>query len=370
MNKYDHLTTQAVCVDDNNTIWIFANTFNALFKMDSEKGDIQYVTSFFKEPFLMESLYTKAVYYKNRIFFIPCCAESIAVFDIISETTDYIFLEKNILDYNVICYSEGKLLLFPVKNNNWGWKLDMETCRVSRMVLDFKDDEKLLKTKSVVCFYGNAFYDGKSYFAVYGTNKCMTYNIENNQCTMISIEKNGVYAGAFQIGKEIHFLSIDGSYACCYKPQLNKWGKIIPFPCRGKKYSRSYNGEKAYYELLDVGNNTSICIPIDGNDLLWYKDGKQIRSERIKWEKALLDKGALQAYAVLVCIVGKTHLFPYKCLARMEIDDSSVSYYEMNIEKKEFLRIAKEYRNNTSIFCDKEVMAETVMPLDLYLESI
>lgn len=67
---------------DGDRIWFSAQNFNSLFFMDIHTKEAKFVGKFPNEPYSGKRLYASMKLVKKKIYFIPFCAKSIAVYDI------------------------------------------------------------------------------------------------------------------------------------------------------------------------------------------------------------------------------------------------------------------------------------------------
>lgn len=80
MNRY--ITTfDAYC--NNESVWLFAIEYNALFKKELKKNDdMIYLGSFPNEKFFQWRLYSSVVEFENKLYFIPCSANNLGIYDL------------------------------------------------------------------------------------------------------------------------------------------------------------------------------------------------------------------------------------------------------------------------------------------------
>jgi len=76
------LVFEALAEVGENTAYGVTSGFNGLFKINMATGECTYIMMFPKENRLGKRLYTKALHFNNRIYFIPCSAKEIAIYDI------------------------------------------------------------------------------------------------------------------------------------------------------------------------------------------------------------------------------------------------------------------------------------------------
>jgi len=68
--------------------------FNGLFRINMNTGECSYLRMFPNEKAFVKRLHTKALLYENKIYFIPCAADYISVYDIEKDSITEIELQK------------------------------------------------------------------------------------------------------------------------------------------------------------------------------------------------------------------------------------------------------------------------------------
>lgn len=92
----DLLCFEAFVRIDESTAYAASDEFNALFRVDIATGNCTYVRMFPNEKVGGKRLYTTAVLCNSEIYFVPCSADKIAVYNIVSE--DFTMLEVKGVD--------------------------------------------------------------------------------------------------------------------------------------------------------------------------------------------------------------------------------------------------------------------------------
>ncbi len=81
-NQETLLSFEAFVPVGEHEAYASSDIFNGLFRVDMETGNCTYLRSFPGENRNKERLHTKAVFTKNRIYFIPCSADGIDVYEL------------------------------------------------------------------------------------------------------------------------------------------------------------------------------------------------------------------------------------------------------------------------------------------------
>lgn len=111
-------------LDDGKYLWFSAIEYNALFRVDKRNMNIEYVGYFPDEDFFAYRLYTSINEYNGKLFFTPCSAHEIGVYDMKENRFEKINIgiSKNDNNTSDIKYgkkfvsgfiAKGKLILIP-----------------------------------------------------------------------------------------------------------------------------------------------------------------------------------------------------------------------------------------------------------------
>lgn len=88
------LEFEAVARIDNEYAYGSSSKFNGLFRINMNTGECSYLQMFPKEKASARRLHTKAFLYENKIFFIPCTAKNISIYDIEKDNITSIELKE------------------------------------------------------------------------------------------------------------------------------------------------------------------------------------------------------------------------------------------------------------------------------------
>ncbi len=372
-SKYTDLNTQAACVDEKSNIWFVSNQFNALFKLNSRTKEISYITSFFEEIFFTDSLYTQAIYYREKIYFIPCVAERIAVFDISKQSVEYIYLEKEINNYNVAIYGKNMLLLFPVKYMKTCWTLNMDTFELKSFKLDFSGiDKNIFKGRENLCFYGdNAIREDYCiYYMIYDSNIILKYNVLQNECTFIDLHDQISFMAAYAGDNAINLLSTDGNELCVFDGKANN-SKGLTIKTNPEYKDICNDGRlKAYTSIKLLKDGSLLCLPTKGNELKIISKDMQKHSMSIDWENINLKADNSQAYVNVIQDNDAIIFLPYQCTQGMEIINGKICTFSFDISKEIFISVMREYQKEKGNIIGKLVYENETSNLELLLKLL
>ena len=76
------LEFEALAMIDEDTAYASSRQYNALFKVDIHTFDCEYITCFDDEPFEKTSIHSKAIFFEEKVYFIPSSGDSLHIFDV------------------------------------------------------------------------------------------------------------------------------------------------------------------------------------------------------------------------------------------------------------------------------------------------
>lgn len=175
------IKTQCACVDENNTIWVYSDDFNGLFRYNLEKDELIFVNTNPYENSHTAQLYNGAVYYDGNIFFFPIYAKGIAVYNIEKNEFEIIELPQRngIIYYNIERIDEETILLFPIVFSKYAYVLNMKYKTVFVKLLDVESNSMYINNDSLIV--GSAIIDRKAYFALRYTKNIVEYDLDKNK---------------------------------------------------------------------------------------------------------------------------------------------------------------------------------------------
>lgn len=103
------LEFEAIARVDNEYAFGSSSTFNGLFQINMNTGECSYLCLFPDEKIFARRLHAKAFLYKNKVFFVPCAANNISVYDI----------EENHITTIKIKDADNKKYPWYLKNNKF-----------------------------------------------------------------------------------------------------------------------------------------------------------------------------------------------------------------------------------------------------------
>lgn len=339
-DKKIYIQSQTVCEDENGNFWFTSNSFNALFFMDSKTEKIEYVVSFDETENHSDSLYTRAYLWGEKIFFIPCVAEHIAVYDRKKNEVSYINIEKEYIAYNCVKFEENKLLLLPSIYKTYAWILNLEEESLEKINVKAKIDKEILDIYKVKCVLGNGFYKGKSIFVIPETNIVLCFDFTTHEMVAEVIHEVDAFFSTYNCDGRCLITSLDGSKVFSYEDGVNVIKKLAYDTTR---LVIGENKTMAYSRIANVKSIGDIVLPVEGNKICILAKLNASFKE-IAWNniKGLVD-GA-QPFLDVFENNGKLYFFPYQCNTLLIYDYklNNAEYKELYISEETMLKIDKE----------------------------
>lgn len=369
MEKSLILTTQCVSIDENNIAWIFSNDFNALFRLNLETNEQRYVKSFDEEEFYCASLYTDCVRYKNKLAFIPCCAKKLAIFDTESGEVNYIEIrdETYIVYFNTVPIDEQKTLLFPIVYSSKAYMLDLEKEKVEVIPLDYGNYEKQFSCyRDRPLAAGNAFLNNRAYFAVYGTDKYIAFDIYTHKIEIFEQLDNERMFVVTTNEKKLDFLFMGGDAIRRISEDGRDISKISLYAAE-KKDLFSNENFMSYAIVYPISKDEYLGIPF-WNDPLCIATKENYELIYLEWNKINPVKGGVQPFVVTKRCGNDILMFPYQSdtLVKIKLDTREIFYYQLQVSIQDYVHIMYEMH-----ICLKDnLLHESDLSLKMYLKWI
>ena len=344
------ISTQASCVDDDGTIWIFSNDYNALFTYEREK--VNYITTFEEEKFFEEQLYNKAYATKNEIYFFPVIAKNIACFSKNTNSVDYIEIpkrEKNVY-YNIIEKNQNELYLFPVNMGEFAYifylgEKTIEKYRIPWEKLGFNSDAHII---------GDAYLEGCVYLAVVNTNKILKVDLEKIKYEIISINENVFRTHAYK--NTLYALNDLGNAVI----EIKEDSSISIIEKFGFDLKKNDKENMKYIDFTFLSSDMMILLPI-GEDSVLVRDGKLSK-------KIFIEDNACQFYDDILVLNKKAYLMPYKSdsILILDLNTHQAIIKKLRLEKREYLYMLEK----GEVKSKEDFLKEENVSLKMYCELI
>ena len=186
----------------NDTIWFCAYDFNALFSMDVVTKEIKVCGIFPGQPYHQHRLFSVMKLVGNKIYFIPCEASNIAVYDIDMKTIKIIDWPEEVKVKNehisIICAQQYREYIYMLPSHGY-CIIELDTSSGEITCIDgWKEKcENYIFCEPEMCFNKQSIIvDGNLYVPFYNANAVLKLNCDTMQVSVIKLgeEKRG-YSG-------------------------------------------------------------------------------------------------------------------------------------------------------------------------------
>lgn len=161
--------------------------FNGLIRINLKTEKAEYITKFPEES-VVPVLHRFSYLYKNKIFFIPCDAKNLAIYDVDNNSISVIPISQYCKNGDTkSCYfvDDSKLWLIPVSGDGHILIVNMDNNEME--VRDIKTTPFYRRTLLNICQR-----DKRLYFAGYGTNQVVEYDVKNGTAVKITTTISGI----------------------------------------------------------------------------------------------------------------------------------------------------------------------------------
>lgn len=225
----------------DNYIYASMSFFNGLIKINMNTYEADYISKFPNEKMIIPVLHRFSYLYKRNIFFIPCDADNVAVFNVDDvtitniEISQYTKKTEKQMNYFVV---DNMLWLVPVINIGKAIVINMDNYEV--------------ESKEMAFFKGtilNIWQDNNwIYFINNNNGEIISYNVESKE---VIKEKTSVYEGStiskmkdgIWVSNVDSFLKINNNirkyYSLKQQNKINMFVNMIDF--EGGTYAVPYN---------------------------------------------------------------------------------------------------------------------------------
>ncbi len=227
----------------DDMLYLLPRHYNGLFQADTGTGDIQFVSKFIYQENYKESLFTMDLT-DEKLFFIPVCADEMAVYDLTSQSMHEILLEKEwggVIVSSTHIFAEDYLWIFPACGNHI-LVFDYTNLRFHKNF----DLRKIYSAKfgcdyEYFCANGSYYYDGSMYVACWEKPYLARLRIAENKVNFYHIPEFQKGFCAFNgNGQNLYALNDDGRLAV-WNIQSRKLERIVSLEKEaGKQESKFY----------------------------------------------------------------------------------------------------------------------------------
>ena len=333
------MSTQASCVDDNGTIWMFSNDCNALFSWKS--GMFTYITSFDDENFFEGSLYNKALSYGDNIFFFPVRAKKIACYSRSRNQVTYVEIpERGKEEYfNVISGNKNQIWMFPVFKRKYAYVLNMEQKIIKKCTIQWNN----MDLDENISLIGDAILDKYLYLAVSGTNFILKFNIENYECKKIEITE-----AIFRTHTCENFLcalNVSGNAVLQFQD-----GKLAATMFQtNRKIEDEHRGftDMEYVDFFPVSSKGMLLLPMQSNGVyIDFKGGEK---------KIITGQSGCQLYDDVLRYQDMIYLMPYEGdeMVILNTNTFDITVVQLAINQEKYWKRMSQEVNKSGVLLDE-----------------
>ena len=328
-----HFIRTQCSINISNSIYFFSDEMNALFRLDKKTMRQEYLCSFSDIPMLSSCLFTKALLYDEKIFFIPFIAKDIYIYSlntgsinrlVLNDTDDNAYFTVNLINSHTI-------LIFPMIYFKLAYICNLKTLEIIKISLDYGVyDKEFSQRGEMPVFLGGAIQDDKFVANVFKDNRLCIYDIKLNK--MIWRKSDNLEKGLNAIesitnkdellalnsgGDELLYLDIKGNI-------IKK--KKLPVNYTANLYLQ--NIPMGYSGVRILQDGSILIIPVKGNNLLIFKDEVETKIS-IDWNEIHLIIEQGRPFSEVLEDNCYIYLLPYHCntIARIEKTTYDVNYY-------------------------------------------
>ncbi|GEM_PF-1179670 len=160
-------------------LYMFSWEYNALFEFDIKTGDNIFICSFPSENIRQQNLYSEAVVSGDKIYYIPCAAKKIAVYNTAIQSLSHIEINHHKFDdYNVVVH-KYRLYLIPIYYSNEMYSIDIDNNSIELIKTNYDLTIKNFKEFGrIPLFYGKIVIGNKIWRACRIGNFLQVFDME------------------------------------------------------------------------------------------------------------------------------------------------------------------------------------------------
>ena len=307
------LSTICACLTEKR-IWIYSDTLNALFSRSIDDAELTYVTYLEESRLPHRSLFTGVVCYQDKLVFIPCYADHVAVYEIGSGAVRHINFPLNctrVTPYHGMHHGHH-LLLFPAVYRRSAWHFDMENEELRRITLDFGEyDDWLSQRINQLLFVVSCMDDEELIFSVYDTNILGYLSWRSGRMRFADSSVPSPIMSTLLMGnkRDRLYLDINGQSVFFYRD-----GRQIrheKLPVRYMFDVSSTGHKRAYSQIVTYASNDAVMMPTFGNDVLIWHDGEWSNIS-VPWQDFLCLGSAVEPFSVHLETKDMVMFLPYQ----------------------------------------------------------
>lgn len=245
----------------NGEMWFVSYSRNALMRMDMKTKIAKCVGSFPNEKMSGYRLYSKIIEYNDKLYFVPCRAEEIGVYDLANKCFEKIPYEceevgkvSQYSGWNFYAGCEyGRNIYFFPHQRTAILKYDTQKNQLHVLNDWYKDFESVLEDSSSL-FFNIDVVGSKAYLPLNYQDSTMVFDMENDSAIIINFESgNEGYIAAKACNDMLCVAPLNGNSIVLYDMKTENIKKI---ELDNEKDKCDY-----YFWSMELVNNHIYCIP-------------------------------------------------------------------------------------------------------------
>lgn len=162
----------------NGYLWFSNNTFNGLFRMRMENGEIEFVDFFPNETLGQTFSHKKCLAFKDRLYFFPALGNYITIYDVQNVQFSSIEFPRGKADScSDAVLVDDKIYIFPADNQSDLFCLDTKTDSLQAIPSFRKQYATLIGTQESYLLCRVSYSEGKFIFAFFETDIVATFDL-------------------------------------------------------------------------------------------------------------------------------------------------------------------------------------------------
>lgn len=342
----------------NNELYFFCSSYNSLFKI-TENHHLEWIGACESEELYQKDLFSRAISYRSKIFFIPLTGKRIVAYDVMNKEFSAIDLELS-EDKSGFIQVESRgadLLLIPQSINTPFVLFNMDTYSIKKIEEINKKIKERVKLPDIYenfSIYCTANEGDYIYVTIADTNVIAKYIWNTSDISFSNLNKDVHLKNISKIG-ENYWMTLKENKILKWNPQNDNCELFdVPDAQTGSEYPY----------LMMCGVEKGLLLIAGRTEITW-----KISDDIQNWEKVKYPDGFGTQIPGVLLFSGWTHydkekmlLYPRGANGILQYDISSgsvnvceIKQYDVEIKKAEQY-LVKEYWKKKQIICEGEMV--------------
>lgn len=292
------ISIEAATIHDN-CLWYSPYEINGLFKYDFDTQKNEKIAVFPREQFFSRNNHSKCIKVGTKFFFLPLAAKNIHVYDFADQSLIAIPFENMVID--AIAY-ENKIWMLCGDGFLDLYSIDINSMTISEVVQYKADCKRKLELERTSLTRRITISGKKIWFAVLGDSKVCSWDIEEQQLQVTTVDIRDIFA-AYMIDDKLWLTDRSSSKIYCIDAQ-NKYMEYSPQTYLGDLKT---DGQLRFYNNICKYKDGVLVIPACAREFI-YIDCQKNEIEKYAYEYIDSTKEQYKNYSVCD---GNVVVFPY-----------------------------------------------------------